>query len=61
MAKIIMTASEFRLAFKDVANERQRVEVTRNGQRMGAWVTPEDLDFLEKHRAQPTARKILLC
>src|SRR5262249_16452507 len=53
---------EFRVSFKALANatarHQHRLVVTRHGQRMGAYVSDEDLAFLEKHKPQPTVREI---
>jgi len=56
MAKLTVTASEFIVSFKRLANavleQRQRVVITRHGQRLGAFVCVEDLDFLEQHKPE---------
>lgn len=60
--KMVVSASELRVFFKDLANataeNQHRVVITRHGQKLVALVSQEDLAFLEKHKPQPTSREI---
>lgn len=62
MAEMVVSASEFRVKMKDLANavadEQHRVLVTRHGGRMMVVVSYEDYEFLRKHKPQPTARPV---
>ena len=62
MAERVVSASEFRVFFKDLANstaaEQHRIVVERHGQRLVALVSLEDLEFLRKHKPQPTPREV---
>ncbi|HZX97527.1 MAG TPA: type II toxin-antitoxin system Phd/YefM family antitoxin [Myxococcales bacterium] len=57
MAELCVTASEFRVHMKDygnqVSSEQDRVVVARNGRRLFAVVSEEDLEFLRKHKPNP--------
>src|SRR6267142_348816 len=57
MEEICMSASEFRVKLKDLANAvadgEQRVIMARHGYQMVALVSQEDLAFLRKHRPGP--------
>ncbi|HYV65656.1 MAG TPA: type II toxin-antitoxin system Phd/YefM family antitoxin [Myxococcales bacterium] len=54
MNEVCVSASEFRVHLKDLANKvaagGQRVLVSRHGYQMVAMVSQEDLEFLRKHR-----------
>jgi len=60
MAEMVVSASEFRVRLKDLANsiaeDQHRVIVTRHGHKLVALVSQEDLEFLRKHKPAPTPR-----
>jgi prevent-host-death family protein len=62
MAEMVMSASEFRVRMKVVANsiaaEQHRVVVTRHGHPMVVVVSQEDYEFLLKHKPRPTPRPV---
>jgi len=62
MAEMVVSASEFRVFFKDLANstaaEQDRLVVTRHGHKLVALVSQEDLEFLRKHKPQPTRHDV---
>jgi prevent-host-death family protein len=62
MAATVLSASEFRVRFKELANsvaeEQHRVVVTRHGHRLVVLVSQEDFEFLQKHKPQPTPRLV---
>jgi prevent-host-death family protein len=62
MAKRVVSASEFRVFFKDLANataeNQDRLVITRHGHKLVALVSQEDLEFLEKHKPRPTERPV---
>jgi len=62
MAEMVVSASALRVFFKDLANstaeEQHRVVITRHGHKLVALVSQEDLEFLRKHKPQPTERPV---
>ena len=62
MAEMVVSASEFRVFFKDLANstaaEQHRLVITRHGHKLVALVSQEDLEFLRKHKPQPTSHPV---
>ncbi len=54
MPELCLSASEFRIYLKDLANQvaagEQRVVMARHGHRMVALVSQEDLEFLRHHK-----------
>jgi prevent-host-death family protein len=62
MAVMRVSASEFRVKMKDLANsiarEQHRVIVTRHGGEIFVAVSEEDFEFLEKHKSRPTPRPV---
>lgn len=62
MAVFKVSASEFRVKMKDIANDvaekQDRVVVTRHGGRIFVAVCWEDYEFLEKHKSRPTPRPV---